>query len=632
MLDGNMADTDAIKKMLPLLQSYGPDHQRVLSANNAAFAHALLATTPEALVETQPWTDSTSGCVVVCDSRLDNRSELVAALALKHKPEESIGDAELIFAAYQDWGNACVEKLLGDFAFVIWNPVSQQLFCARDPLGIRPLYYHFVANKLFAFATTSSALSQLLQTPVACNEGRLADAMTEALEGYDHSSTFFRDIQRLPPATALQLEKAQSPTLRRYWQPLQHPPSPWPNNEQEWLAQLKTHFTEAVHCRLRSHLPISSMLSGGLDSSAVVAIASKKLEQEGRPPLSVFSGVSNQDHCAETQAIRLMQTNFNTQHYEIDPEKSPELLNAMAEKWPLLEEPFEAFITLVHAQYLSAAQQDKRIVLDGIDADSLFAEGDYWHALVRAGRWRTIWKEARASVKFWGSEATLSYFLRPLLSAFFVPNFLRQMVRRLRQTFRPARQNQQAIIEPGFAQAIDLENRYQTLATNTQGMKAQSPSGHPAYSAMASSNAVVGMERYHRVAGLYGIEARHPFMDRRLVEFCAWLPMELRLRNGYPKWALRAALENALPTAITWRRGKEHLGWPFNQQLWRQAGNTLCHLPLHPWLHDKVQKPLLEQYEHCRQSHVLGDPLESEIEPLLKLGALNRWLQKNIEP
>ncbi|MGH8050675.1 MAG: asparagine synthase-related protein [Arenimonas sp.] len=628
LLDGSFASIETIEHMLASMQHCGPDAQKFVVSENAAFGQAMLATTPEALNEAQPWTDKATGCVVVTDSRLDNREILAASLGLSGRAIDSVGDAELIFAAYQKWGEACPEKLLGDFTFAIWNPKSRQLFCARDPLGVRPFYYHHVQNKIFSFATTSEALRYLLPKPIAFDEGRLADAMTDELEGHDRTSTFYRDVRRLPPAHSLTLRQGDLLKLHAYWQPLQNPPAPFPVNEKQWLDQLEALFVEAVHCRLRSHLPISAMLSGGLDSSSVVAVACKKLNADGEQDLSTFSAISGNSDCAETRAIRLMQSTFALNSTEIDPDKSHELLKSITEQWPHLDEPFEAFNTLVHAQYLRASQLGARIMMDGIDADALLTEGDYLHDLARAGQWRRVWRESCASLRFWGSEASLGALLRPLISEFLVPKIIRRFVAGLRRVFRPLRTHAEALIRPEFALYVDLESRYGAMAGNSVGLKQTEASGRQAYSVMAGSNSVNAIERYHRLASQHGIEPRHPFLDRRLVEFCAWLPLELRLRDGYPKWAMRQAMSERLPQKITWRCGKEHLGWAFNKGLWLQSGKLLTADRLHPWLQKAVLDTEQTRYRELHNIQSLEVVNENHVEPLLRLASVNFWLNR----
>ncbi len=628
MLDNSVANIEVMKEMLVRMKHCGPDAQHAWQSGNAALGQALLATTPEALNETQPWTDRISACVVVTDSRLDNREVLAASLGLSDRPIDGIGDAELIFAAYQIWGEACPEKLLGDFSFAIWNPKTAHLFCARDQLGIRPFYYHTIADRVFAFATTSEALRGLLQKPAVLDEGRLADALTDQLEGHDRTSTFFRDIKRLAPAHSLNLQLQTAPKLDCYWQPLQNPPSPFPTTEKQWLEQLDALFIDAVHCRLRSQSPISCMLSGGLDSSAIVAVACEKLKLDDKPNLATFSAVSSDVNCAETRAIRLMQSTFSLTSTEIDPENSAELMHAIAAQWPQFDEPFEALNTLVHAQYLNASKNKLRIMLDGIDADALLAEGDYLHDLARTGQWRRIWSESRASVRFWGADASLGYFLRPLVSEFIIPKPVRRFVRHLRGAGHASKTPEQALVRPAFAEQVDLASRYRTLAINNTGLKAKDSLGHVGYCAVGSSYTTAAVERYHRLASLYGIEPRHPFLDRRLVEFCVWLPLSLRLRDGYPKWALRQIMSQKLPLEIAWRRGKEHLGWQFNQNLWKASSQIFLSNPVHFWLNQAVFVTAQTLYSQLNSLDSAKPVNEEHVEPLMKMAALSYWLRK----
>ena len=220
-LDGAPVAPGDIEAMLATMARRGPDRRRGWCEGNAAFGQALLATTPEAVAEIQPWVHPDSGCVVVSDSRLDNRPELLHALEIRHATPDEIGDGELLHAAWQRWGERCAEQLLGDFAFAIWDPRNQKLFCARDVMGVRPFYYHYAPGRLFAFASETDALLTLRDVPTAIDEGRIADALVSELEGIDKTSTFYQAIVRLPPAQTLRLENGRL-RLREYWHPLMH--------------------------------------------------------------------------------------------------------------------------------------------------------------------------------------------------------------------------------------------------------------------------------------------------------------------------------------------------------------------------------------------------------------------------
>jgi len=223
-------------------------------------------------------------------------------------------------------------------------------------------------------------------------------------------------------------------------------------------------------------------------------------------------------------------------------------------------------MTLVDCQYLSAARRGVRVVLDGIDADNLFSEGDYLHTLARRGRWGRLLREVSGQKRFYRGAVSTWELVRPLLSGAFVPPTLRRIVRRGRAEREYLEVVRSTMIAPDFARRIDLASRLRRLNDALAGQRISSADGL-AGTSIGSNYTTVGVERYGRVAAARGVEPRHPFLDRDLIEFCAWIPWSLRLRDGWPKWVLRQAMAPALPADVAWRLGKDHLGWHFNHAL-----------------------------------------------------------------
>lgn len=269
-LDGAPVAAEDLPGMAALLARRGPERCGAWQAGPVGLGHTLLATTPEAALERLPLEDPTSGCVVTADARLDNRGELLQALGLSDRAAVT-GDGQLILAAYLRWGMACLERLRGDFAFALWDPRAMRLFCGRDHFGVRPLVYHHGPGRFFAFASEPRAVLVLPQTPYRINQGRIANHLVTQLEGIDKTSTFFEEVFRLPPAHALLV----SPEGVRLWRYFSLEPGPelrLSSNEAYAEAFLEV-FTEAVRCRLRGAATVGSMLSGGMDSGSVVAVA-----------------------------------------------------------------------------------------------------------------------------------------------------------------------------------------------------------------------------------------------------------------------------------------------------------------------------------------------------------------------
>lgn len=600
-----MASAD-LETMLATMTRRGPDRQHGWCAGEAALGQALLATTPEALAETQPWVDPASGCVVVSDSRLDNRPELLRALGIPHTSPDEIGDGALLHAAYQQWGADCADRLLGDFAFVIWDPRARSIFCARDIMGVRPFYYHHSPGRLFAFASQTDALLTLQDVPKQFDDGRIADALVSELEGIDSTSSFFRGIFRLQPASTLQVGEAQA-RLHTYWNPLMHRPDQLPGSNNEWCEALRGHLHEAVRCRLRSSGKVGSMLSGGLDSSSVVALASGILRTEGRGLLPTFSAIDSVGPCLETDAVHSVLRAIPTDATCIDVHSFPALMPAMIESLKRLAEPFDGTMMLINAMYIAAANRGVRIVMDGTPGDNLYSIAGHGQRLSRRGRWLQAYRESVAWHRYWQENAPRRMALKSLIS-YWVPDLLRLMYRRRGQkTYFKDVLLGGKLINRDFAHRIELQDRYRRYLDNMSENLRWDPDGL-SMSGMTAAYITAAMERYGRIAAFYSVEPRHPFLDRRLIEFHAWLPPSLRFREGWPKWALRQAMENALPTYVTWRRDKEHLGWRFNLAVMQNFPEGMATVlePSSGFARDYLDP---ERLESARQSWLnQGDP------------------------
>ncbi|HYO45512.1 MAG TPA: asparagine synthetase B, partial [Gemmatimonadota bacterium] len=160
-LDGRPVAQAACDEMSRLLAHRGPDGFGVWSDGPLGLGHRMLRTTREAEREIQPLATADGDLVLTADTRIDNREALIVALGLRGLPREDITDADLILASYRSWGERCAEHWIGDFALVIWDSRTRRLFCARDPFGVKPLYYHYTPGRIFAFASEVEALLAL---------------------------------------------------------------------------------------------------------------------------------------------------------------------------------------------------------------------------------------------------------------------------------------------------------------------------------------------------------------------------------------------------------------------------------------------------------------------------------------
>lgn len=569
-LDGRPVQRHELDAMLVPMQRRGPDGRHTLLDGPLGAGHALFATTPEARAIQQPWTDPVTGCVVVADSRLDDRAPLARTLGIEGRHPDLIGDAELILAAWQRWGEQCAERLTGDFAFALWDPRTCTLHCARDIMGVRPLYVHFAPGRLFAFASDTYSLLALPDVPHELNEARVADALVDIYEGIDRRITFHVGIERLPPATSLTLRNGRLEE-REYWNPLQHQPT-LPNSEAEWIEATRHVLDVAVRRRLRGG-PSAAMVSGGLDSSSVAALAHRQRQQAGLAPLATYSAIDSRTHNRETTAIEAMLAAFDFDATQVDLAHPERFMAEVREQHEAVREPFDAGMTLLSAIYATAHANGVRVMLDGMPGDALYSASGYLGRLIRQGHWSIAWREAVALHR---AEARSHQRARAILSltGALLPASGRPLLDSWRRhRFYHATALRYAPVTARFASDVDLRSRNRAFFANLDNTRLTDPA-RGGESILTAAHIAAATERYGRIAAHHGIEPRHPFLDRDVIELHAWMPQRLRMRDGRHKWALRMAVDSLLPPSVAWREDKDHLGSRFNSVAysdWRLA-------------------------------------------------------------
>ena len=360
-----VAEND-VQSMSVVLEQRGPDGTNRWHDGQIGLAHTLLATTPELQFEKQPFTHAETGCVITADIRLDNRDDLLSSLATDRRPE-TIGDAELVLLAYLTWDEACLDRLLGDFAFAIWDPRQQRLFCGRDHFGMRPLYYHHAPGRRFVFASSTRAILVLPQVPYRMNEGRIADVLVPQLEWVDYTSTFFDEVYRLPPGHKAVVTPSAL-HISEYWRPAPGP-DPGPMSDDDYRQGFLEVFTRAVESRLRAPTgTVGSMLSGGMDSGSVVAVAKGILHDRGEGPLPTYSAVSGlydssaPIDCPESSAIYATTALPMIRPNLIEPGTADQNADMMLSGY---DEPFDTSFMFLKLLYRTASDQGVRVILDG---------------------------------------------------------------------------------------------------------------------------------------------------------------------------------------------------------------------------------------------------------------------------
>lgn len=563
-LDGRLVLPSELRQMTRSLDHRGPDGSEVWSQGSVGLGHQRMCTTPESLRESLPLATSNQGLVITADARLDNRQELMALLEVPGGRAAEIGDGELILEAYARWGEGCVEKLLGDFAFAIWDAGRRILFCARDHFGVKPFYYHLAADKAFLFASEMKALFSLPETPRRINKERIGDYLADVFS--DSESTFYCDIKRLPPAHCFTVSP-RGVRARRYWALDPERETRLATNN-EYAEAFRELFTEAVRCRLRTAGPMGSMLSGGLDSSSITCVA-RNLLADTSAPLKTFSAFFDAvPECDERAFINLVLDRNGLDPHFIEGNQHAPFSNLRRIEWHADQPAYGPNCDMVWSIYESAHAQGVRILLDGHDGDTTVSYGDrYLHELARNGRWISLTSELRALARHDGSSVweSLRNFAWHYRGKSFVNKHrpLRGARRLWRGLTRRANGDREAstntsrwehMLNAGLADEINMADRYRAWRQTISQTAATEREAH--FRMLSHPMQALALELHDGFAAAFQVEKRYPFWDKRLVEFCLSLPSQQKLNQGWTRVVMRRAMEGILPPVIQWRNDK----------------------------------------------------------------------------
>ena len=561
--DGRPVGLQDLRPMGEAIAHRGPDRADDWSEGQAGLGHRMLWSTPESLSERLPLVSEGGDLVITADARIDNRGELIGLLGLNGRPGKEMSDSELILQAYERWGEDCPQRLLGDFAFAIWDGRLQQMFCARDHFGVKPFYY-CCSSRTFAFGSEIKALLALPEVPRRLNETRMADFLL--MIGEDKASTFYEGILRLPPAHRLTVT-AREVRLRAYWS-LDPTRELKLGSDEEYAEAYRDVFTEAVRCRLRSAHKVGALLSGGLDTSSIVCVSRKLLEGHGNQPLptfsAVFDGVPEADERSYIDAV--------VDEGGIAPNFiSANNLNPLADINEILRQQDEMFygpnIHLAWTLHRAARDSGVRVLLNGLHGDYAVSHGiSYLSELFRGRRWMSAISEAKGlSKRLYAGGVRAREILWHRAVKPQLPKALSRRQGPLPSTF--------ALLNPDLARRTRTEERFRTLSAERNG---QARTAREEQLLDLTSGVVpYNLELADRVSAAFSVESRYPFCDRRLVEFCMALPGSQRLQHGWTRMVVRRAMAGTLPEKVRWREGKADINPHFARSLIAHERATL---------------------------------------------------------
>jgi asparagine synthase (glutamine-hydrolysing) len=546
------ADRDC-ERMLAAQAIYGPHDVSQWSTDALALGRRQYRLLPEDIHDTQPLTGGRF--VLVADVRLDNREDLQSALGIEAGAARGMADSAILLAAWERWGEAALDRLVGDYAFALWDAKEQSLTLVRDPLGGRPLHYHRSRN-FFAFASMPKGLHVLAEVPRAPDEARVADYLVLLPEAGPQS--FFKDVERIESGHILKMTR-DGMTNRLYWQPQRRTLKL--SSTAEYAEGLLHHLDQAVRSHLRgAGNTVAAHLSSGFDSAAVATSAAIEMAKRGGTvagftavPRAGYDGPAPfQRHGDEGPIAALTAARYpNIEHVLIRTgERSP--LDSLDRNFFLFDQPVLNLCNMTWAAAINDAARARKInvLLTGqmgnmtISFDGL----TLLPKLMRTGRWLRWAREATA--------LTRSGYLRPLgiLSNTFgpyVPSWFWVWVNKTINQRDVGIENYSAI-RPDLLDKTDLAARAAARATDLVYRPRKD-----GFETRLWAMRRIDLGNMHKgILGGWGLDVRDPTSDRRLVEYCLSLPEEEILVDGMTKALSRRAFAGRVPHEIVEIRTK----------------------------------------------------------------------------
>jgi asparagine synthase (glutamine-hydrolysing) len=535
-LDGRPAAATDVAAMTATMAHRGPDGIGHWASGPVALGHCALKTTPQALGETQPLRAEAADLCLTMDGRVDNRDELRRALGPAGAAPGDGSDAELVLRCYQRWGTGCVVRILGDFAFALWDGARRQLVCARDFRGRRPFYYSTWGGS-FRFASEPQAVLADRALPREPNEGMVAELLS--IRPMSTSETLFEHLLRLP-AAHLAVITPLGTRISRYWD--------WDpavtiryRDDRDYAVHLLDLCSTALEPRLLGPSPVAVALSGGVDSSSLVGLV-QHLRREGRSSSSVevFSLVFPGQECDESPHIRAVARHHNLVVHEIE--------GALAGAAPYEAQARQHLdlpdfpITMMHRSLWAAAREHGcRVILTGNGPDEWLTGSPLSLADdLRQGRLLRAGDRLRLEAAGGGRTAAAWYLWTNGVRPFVPASAVAGLRRATRRSDLPDH------LPDAFCRRTHLEDRVRRPPLHRGPSRATAYIAQQLYDGWPPQS----MELSNRAMGSVGLESRHPFDDRRVVEYALALPDDQRRRGDVTKFVLRQGMTGLVPESV----------------------------------------------------------------------------------
>ena len=534
-------EESVLVRMRKIAEHRGPDDHGTFHSRNVGLAANRLSVV-DIPGGHQPMSNDDGSVWLVFNGEIYNFGELRAELLQAGRSFRTRSDTETLLRAWEEYGEECVHRLRGMFAFMIWDARRQILFGARDRIGIKPFYY-YADRKTFAFASEIKSLLQVPDVPHEMDRLALADYLRH---GYVFTpNTLFRSIQKLPPAHTITVQQSGI-SIRRYWDvPVDTATT---MTERQALEGFNGLLSEAVRSHLVSDVPVGVFLSGGIDSSSVVAMAAKITGQR----LTTFS-IGYDSSESELKYARVVAKHCATEHHEVllTPSDFRDVLPQIV--WHM-DEPVADAPSIALFYLAKLAREKVKVVLSGEGSDEILGGYPTYNRMLALDRINRLplMRLAGQAFKRWAPPGKLrkngSMLGLPLESRYRTAVvFSVDEVARLMPDHKS--------IDDPYGSLGEIHDRCRSLA----------PLERMSYVDLSSWLPNDLLLKADRMSMAHSLELRVPFLDHKLVEFAARLPADYKIRRGINKYLLKEVMTPLLPPLIRRRRKQ---GFPLPTKSW----------------------------------------------------------------
>ena len=586
-------DVDALTSMTSLIAHRGPDGQDIFSDNRVGLGHRRLSILDLSVDGQQPMKDSSNALIIVFNGEVYNYIELREELKSIGYDFTTQTDTEVIMKAYAAWGESCVQRFNGMWSFALYDLEKSKVFCSRDHFGIKPFYYT-ETNKAFVFGSEIRQLLPFLDKNKV-NENVITEFIfsnvTEPLE-----DTFFVGVKKLPGAHNLVYDlNTGSFTIYRYYSldrqsGLEH------LNINEAAALYGQSIQKSIELRLRSDVPVGTCLSGGLDSSSIATLAARDYTKHGVEKFSAITAISEETINDESSFAQIIVEEEDLLWLKVKPDYDA-FIDALPQVVRAQEEPFsDCSIIMQYFVMKTAKENSIKVLLDGQGGDeTLLGYERYYSAYLIAlykkkgliYMLKAAWNSARNNSKM-RPVTLVNYFV------YFTSARLRYFNYKSRNKFLRKM--------PKFPAGIRFPDNkvYDIFEMQKRELMEYNL---PALLKFEDKNSM-----------WHSVEARLPFLDPNTARLGLSLPEEVKIHNGWTKFALRLFMNDKMSNSITWRKNK--IGFEGPDDIWIKRHKQII-------LNAVSSSSLLNSL--CRMENITNDFENLDNKTVWKLYSIALW-------